>query len=46
MPILTAQEAQAIRYSIYSVGIIAAALLIAFLYLYNFTSFFRAGPLL
>jgi len=43
MSILNVREAEAIRYSIYSVAVIAAALLIGFLYLYNFTTFFRGG---
>jgi len=44
MPLINIGEADAIRYSLYSVATIAAALLIGFLYLYNFTGFFRAAP--
>lgn len=45
MSIESSQQATAIRYSIYSVGILATVLLLAFLYLFNFTTFFRLAPL-
>lgn len=45
MPAEPTQQALAIRYSIYSVGILAAVLLVAFLYLFNFTTFFRLAPM-
>lgn len=39
------RDAITIRYGIYSLAFLAAMLLIGFLYLFNFTTFFRLAPM-
>jgi hypothetical protein len=46
MPTDEVRQAEAVRYVTYTLAAMTAALILAFLYLFNFTSFFRlAVPL-